>query len=186
MNTSTRITMAQYDEMIRQGQFEPREEHHVELIYGEILPMSPIGPPHSHLVTRILRWSIETLPGDKVAVIAQGPIGIPALDSEPEPDILWANAGDYSSEHPRPADVYVVIEVSGSSLSKDRGLKARLYAEAGILDYWIVNLKSRCIEVRRDPQGQAYQSVEVFRPGQEVHPLDFPHVSLPVDWIFPV
>ncbi len=185
MSTSTQITMAQYDEMIRQGRFETREERHVELIFGEILPMSPINAAHSFLVSRLVRWSIETLPEELVHVVAQGPVGIPALDSEPEPDLIWAKAGDYSTKHPRPEDVHLIIEVSDSSLSKDRGLKARLYAEAGILEYWIVNVKARRVEVRRDPQGNAYRSVEVFRPGQDVCPLAFPGIAFPVSRIFP-
>ena len=185
MSTSTKITMAQYDEMIRQGRFETREERHVELLYGEIIPMSPINAPHSFLVTQLIRWSIETLSAEQAHVVAQGPVGIPALESEPEPDLIWAKSGDYSTEHPRPADVHVIIEVSDSSLAKDRGLKARLYAEAGIREYWIVNVKARCVEVRRDPQGHTFQSVEVFRPGQDICPLAFPEIAFPVSRIFP-
>jgi Uma2 family endonuclease len=176
--------MAQYDEMIRQGRFAPREEHQVELIYGEITPMSPIGPPHNETVMELNEWSFEVLPLAAARVAVQGPIGIPALDSEPQPDIIWIRRRKYNAMHPFPNDVLLVIEVSDSSLDKDRGLKARLYAEAGIIDYWIVNLPDRCVEVRRDPRGPTYASVEVFRPGQIVRPLAFPEVVLPVDRLF--
>lgn len=185
MSTTTRITMDQYDAMIRRGDFEPREEHHVELIYGEITPMSPTGPPHHDTVDELTEWSFEALPPKTVRVSVQGPIGIPALDSEPEPDIVWVRRQSYRVQHPRPADVLLVIEVSDSSLPKDRGLKARLYAEAGITGYWIVNIPDRCVEVRRDPRGDAYHSVAVFTIGDEVHPLAFPDIALPVARLFP-
>jgi len=185
MSTSTRLTMEQYDEMIRRGAFLPRKEHHVELIYGEILPMSPIGPPHNATVYELNDWSFEVLPRKAVYVGPQGAIGTPALDSEPEPDLVWVRRKDYRLQHPRPEDVLLVVEVADSSLAKDRGLKARLYAEAGIADYWVMNLQDRTVEVRRDPLGPAYRSVASFGVGEEVRPLAFPAAVLPVSRLFP-
>jgi Uma2 family endonuclease len=185
MSTSTRITMAQYDEMIRQGRFEPREEYRVELIYGEIVSMSPINPPHNNTVLDLIDWSIEVLPLAVARLSVQGAVGIAVLDSEPQPDVVWLRRKDYSVTHPEPDDVLLVIEVADSSLDKDRGLKARLYAEAGMADYWIVNLPERCVEVRRDPHGTVYHSVETFRLGQDVRPLAFPDAVLPVVRVFP-
>jgi Uma2 family endonuclease len=185
MNTSTRITIAQYDEMIRQGMFEPSEEHHVELIYGEIVPMSPINPPRSNTVMDVMEWTFEVVTRASVRVSVRGAIAIAAIDSEPQPDIALLRRKDYRRSHPEPDDVLLVIEVADSSLEKDRGLKSRMYAEASIADYWIVNLPDRCVEVRRDPQGGAYRSVETFRPGQDVRPLAFPDVVLPVARLFP-
>lgn len=185
MSTSTRITIEQYDEMIRRGDFEPREEHHVELIYGEIIPMSPIGAPHNDVVSDLTEWSFEVLPPKVVRVFSQGAIGIPALDSEPEPDIVWTRRQSYRTQHPRPDDILLLIEVSDSSLGKDRNLKAKLYAEAGIADYWIVNLQENCVEVHRDPQGSVYRSVEIVKVGQDVRSLSFPDAVLPVARIFP-
>ena len=186
MSTSTRVTFAQYEEMIRRGAFEPREEHHVELIYGEITPMSPIGLLHDDVVDLLMEWSFASLPQDAVRVRCQGSLGIPALDSLPQPDLLWLHRRSYSNMRPDPTRVFLLIEVSDSSLDKDRGVKARLYAEAGIADYWVVNLRDRCVEVRRDPQGGVYRSVETFGTGQEVRPLAFPDAVLPVARLFPV
>lgn len=185
MSTSTRVTVAQYDEMIRQGLFEPREEHRVELIHGEIVPMSPIGAAHNDILAELNEWSFEALPPKTVRVFAQGAVGIIALDSEPQPDVFWARRRGYSSELPRPDDVLLLIEVSDSSLAKDRGIKARLYAEAGIAEYWIVNLIDRQVEVLRDPAGGVYRSIQSFRSGEEVRPLAFPEAVLPVTRLFP-
>jgi Uma2 family endonuclease len=185
VSTTTRITLEQYDEMIRQGLFEPREEHHVELIYGEISPMSPIGPPHDECVDLLNEWSFESLPKGAVRVRVQGAFGIPVLESAPQPDVAWLRRKRYSTQRPLPDDVLLVIEVADSSLAKDRGLKAELYAAAGIRDYWIVNLQERCVEVRRNPLGSEYRSLEILRPGQEVRTLAFPDVVLPVSRLFP-
>ncbi len=185
MSTSTRITITQYHEMIRRGEFEPREEHKVELIHGEITPMSPIGYPHLVAVDRLNEWSFETLPRQAVWVRVQGSFNIPLLDSEPEPDLVWLRRRDYSTSPPLPEDILLVVEVADSSLAKDRGIKARLYASSGINDYWIVNLTERTIEVRRDPRKDAYQSLTVLRPGEDARPIAFPDAILPVARIFP-
>jgi Uma2 family endonuclease len=184
MSTTTRITLEQYDEMIRQGVFEPREEHHVELIQGEVRDRSPIGPPHSVIVGIMNEWSIRQLPGDLITVRVQQPIGIPALDSEPEPDLVVARRGDYFIHHPRPADIPLVVEVADTSLAFDRGAKAALYAAADIQDYWIVNWPQRCVEVSRMPHEGRYTSLQTLHPGQEVRPLAFPDVALPVSRLF--
>jgi Uma2 family endonuclease len=185
MSTTTRITIEQYDEMIRRGDFEPREEHHVELIYGEITPMNPINPPHDDAVEELTEWSFEVLPPKAVRVRVQGAFGIPFLESVPQPDLAWLRRKRYAKQRPTPEDVFLVIEVADSSLPKDRGLKARLYAEAGIADYWIVNLPGRSVEVRRDPQGSSYRSLVVLQPGDVVRPLAFPQIALDVSRLFP-
>lgn len=79
----------------------------------------------------------------------QIPIGIPEFDSLPEPDVAWLKKRDYGKMQPQPDDVLLLIEVSDSTLSKDRNLNSRLYAEAEIQEYWIVNVNVACIEVHR-------------------------------------
>jgi Uma2 family endonuclease len=185
MSTTTRITLGQFDEMIRRGDFTPREEHHVELLHGEISPMSPINPPHEHTVDQLTEWSFENLPRGTAWVRVQGTFGIPLLDSAPQPDLAWLQRADYSTTRPGPEDILLVIEVADTSLVKDQGVKAGLYAEAGIADYWIVNIPGRSIEVRRDPQGGAYRSLAIFGQGDEARPLAFPEIALPVDRLFP-
>jgi Uma2 family endonuclease len=74
--------------------------------------------------------------------------------SEPEPDVAVVPLGDYDTAHPNEA--YLIIEVAESSLAQDRGTKQRIYAASSVPEYWIVNVRERCIEVYRDPQGDTY------------------------------
>ena len=184
MSTSTRITLHDYHEMIREGRFEPREEHHVELIYGEIIPMSPVGPPHCEYLNRVLDSLYRKVPKKRASVRVQQPIELPALESEPEPDLVLVRPGSYLGRHPLPDEVLLLIEVSDTSLARDRGLKADLYASAGIADYRIVNVLDQCIEVRRDPHDGNYRSIETFRSGQEARPLALPDAALTLERLF--
>jgi Uma2 family endonuclease len=80
---------------------------------------------------------------------------------------------------------YDDIEVAHTTLSLDRGTKAKLYAQAGIADYWIVNLRKRCLEIRRDPQKGRCRTVQTLHPGDEARPLAFPQIALAVSQLFP-
>ncbi len=191
MSTGVKFTYDQYQEMIRLGLFEPPEEHRVELIFGKIIPvygrspMSPINPPHDYALDRLNEWSFEVLPRGAVWVRVQGSIGIAAFQSQPQPDLVWLARKDYSTQRPTPADVRLLVEVSDTTLKKDRGTKSRLYARAGIADYWIVNIKDRTIEVHREPVGSKYRNIVIYAEGEVVHPLAFPNVSLAVSQLFP-
>ena len=191
MSTATRITIEQYEAMIDRGEFEPREEHHVELIRGEIVPTNPEGPmspskaPHASAIDFLNDWSFEVLPRRFAWVRVQNSLGIPALESVPEPDLAWLARKNYAKTHPTAEDVLLLIEVSDTSLRKDRGIKASLYAEAGIRDYWIVNISGRCVEVRRDPVGTSYREVTTYNLAATLSPLSLPGAVLFVDHLFP-
>ena len=184
MSTSVRITVDDYERMIAEGRFEPREEHHVELLEGEIVPMSPIGPEHGEAVEAITEWSYENRPKARVKVRVQDSLGIPELESIPEPDLAWVRRRSYRRRRPTTADVFLLVEVAVTSLSYDRGTKARVYATAGVADYWIVNIADECVEVHRDPKAGAYQSVTTFRPGESVPLLSYPAIAFPVSVLF--
>jgi Uma2 family endonuclease len=144
-----RFSIADYDRMIDTGILT--ENDPVELIRGEILSKMPIGSSHSACVRRLIKRLVLLL-GDQAIVSAQDPVRF--SDSEPEPDIsvLKPREDFYESSKPVPDDVLLLIEVSDSSLEFDRVVKGELYAEAGIPEYWIVNLGEDCVEIHRGPK----------------------------------
>jgi Uma2 family endonuclease len=178
VSTAARLTLAQYDRMIEAGVFDQAAPCRLEFILGEIRKMAPIRSEHEEIVDRLTEWSYRDLPEGKIRVRVQNSIGLPMLDSAPEPDLVWVARRDYSQSRPTAADVLLVIEVAESSLAYDRGEKADLYAQAGIADYWIVNVPERSIEVRRDPGAGHYRSLQTYTGEQDVRPLAAPEVTL--------
>jgi Uma2 family endonuclease len=173
------LLRSEYDELIRLGRFEGEK---IELLFGVLVRMTPIGPPHSSTVVRVSNLFARLLSDDRASVRSQQPFA--ALpDSEPEPDLVIAPPGEYATEHPE--TTWLVIEVSDSSLAKDRGLKQRLYALAGVPEYWIVNLVDGVIEVHTQPENGAYASVTRHAKGETLHPRELPDLAIEVDQILP-
>jgi Uma2 family endonuclease len=184
MSTTVRATYDEFDAMIRRGDFADTEDR-FELLFGEIVDMPWPDLPHESVVDELNEWSFTSLSPGAARVRVQNTLGIPALDSLALPDIAWMRRRDYSQQRPLAEDVLLVIEVADTSLYKDRGTKAKLYAQAGITDYWIANIPMRCLEIRRDPEGEVYRTVTILQPGEEARPLAFPEIVLPVTRLFP-
>jgi len=178
VSTVAHLTLDQYDRMIAAGAFEQGRRLRLELIQGEIREMTPIGPTHESVVDALNEWSMDSLPRRRVRVRIQNSIGLPDLESAPEPDVVWVVRRNYFHKRPSAADVLLVIEVAESSLAYDAGEKADLYAAAGIADYWVVNVSDRSIEVRREPAGGRYRSLKTHLGDDEIRPLAFPDVTL--------
>ena len=173
-----RFTLDHYEHMIAVGAFDEPYNLKVELLNGEIIMMSPIGPKHHYYVSQLTDWSYRAVDLDAIAIRVQGPIRIPKIDGEPEPDLIWTARKDYSQNHPEPDDVLLLVEVADSSLAKDRGPKLTAYAEAGIPEYWIVNLIEKQIEVHRHPQSDKYRENQIVRDDQVISPLAIPTAEL--------
>jgi Uma2 family endonuclease len=156
------------------------EDDRVELIEGEILVMPPIGEGHFGEVNRFTHLFVQLFGGQAVVHI-QNPVRL-GLRSEPEPDVVLLRFRDdfYSGKFPEPDDVLLLVEVADSSLTYDRKTKARLYAKAGIQEYWIVDLIHGEIVVHHDPSRTRYREVRSVTSGDSIAPLAFPDVSLPV------
>lgn len=147
----------------------------VELLRGQIIPMSPKGSKHSNAVNRLAKAFTLGLDG-MAEVHNQNPIHL-LDDSEPEPDLalLIPPLSRYDHRLPVPEDILLVVEVADSSLRQDRYDKAPLYAEAGIPEYWIVNLADREVEVYQQPRQGGYKVCTRYLPGEQlpVAQLDF-------------
>jgi Uma2 family endonuclease len=184
MSTIARFSLAEFDRMIERQAFDPARHRRIELIFGEMREVNPPGPSHEVIVDRLTKWSVLKAPQDRVCVRIQNSIGAEEIDSAPQPDIAWVKDRDYLRRRPQASDVFLVIEVSHSSLGDDRDLKAGLYALARVKDYWIVNLCDLCVEVHRKPRSGKYREVRVYGFGESVAPLAFPEVALDVSNLF--
>ncbi|MFM7289899.1 MAG: Uma2 family endonuclease [Planctomycetia bacterium] len=128
-------------------------EDRVELIEGEIIDMSPIGALHAAIVD-VLARHFGRRAGESVFIRCQNPLRLDDI-SEPEPDIsiLRPRPDFYTTSHPGPADVLLVIEVADTSLAYDLGTKVPLYARHGIPEVWVIDAATRRIRVFRRPVG---------------------------------
>jgi Uma2 family endonuclease len=162
-----------------------KQADRVELIKGEIVTMSPIGPRHYAFVNKLTKLLIMSL-GDRAVVGVQGPIVL-ADDTEPEPDIavIRNRSVPYKQREPSAEDVLLLIEVAETSLRYDRSTKLRLYAEAGIPEYWVVDCAAESVEVHRTPHAGGYREVSrVAGSTSTVAPHAFPDVTLTLAEIF--
>ena len=145
----------------------------VELIRGEIVEMSPIGRRHSAFVNNFTQLLVVRLAG-RAIVAVQGPVVL-ADDTEPEPDlaVIRRRPVPYKEREAHAEDVLLLIEVAESSLAYDRSTKLRLYAEAGIPEYWIVDMDSRTVERWRpsDQRPEILSETLSWQPSLEHPPL---------------
>jgi len=179
-----RFTVAEYVRMAEVNILG--EDSRVELMWGEVVEMSPIYIGHTSTVKRLIRLLTRTL-GDRIILGVQDPVQL-SDDSLPQPDIAVLRPQDdfYSEQQPGPDDILLLIEVADSSLRYDRRVKSKLYGAAGITDYWIVNLPERQIEVYREPRLTGYRTVTIYAPGETLSSLAFPDLVLKVENIFGV
>ncbi|MDX2245779.1 MAG: Uma2 family endonuclease [Bacteroidia bacterium] len=155
----------------------------VELLNGEIVTRSPIGSKHAGYVGKITAVLNKILDG-KAIIFPQNPIKISDY-SEPEPDIsvLLLRDDFYISRLPEPGDIYLVIEVSDSTLEKDREVKLPLYALAGIPEVWIVNINDEQIEVHSQPREDVY-TLRRLLDRSDVLTLPIEGINLPASRIW--
>ncbi|MDJ0636422.1 MAG: Uma2 family endonuclease [Xenococcaceae cyanobacterium MO_188.B29] len=177
--TIAKWTIDEYHSMIQAGLLDNRQ---VELLKGEIVEMSPEGEAHAYFSSEAEEY-LRKLLGDRVTIRSGKPITLPD-DSEPEPDIAIVQklGREYLSHHPYPENIFWLIEYSNSSLEKDLTVKTKIYAEVGIEEYWVVNLKKRQLILFREPQETEYASKSTLSTG-EVYPLSFPDVAVSVNSI---
>ena len=173
-----RFTLDEYHRMAEAGILQ--EDDRVELIRGEIVQMTPIGPDHASCVARLNHLLLGRLHG-RVVLWPQNPLII-LPDSEPQPDIILLAWRDdfYRQSLPGPSDVALLVEVADSSLRYDRRVKGQLYAEAGLRDYWIVDVDGDAVEVHREPAADRFRRIERLSRPARLAPLAFPDVSLAV------
>lgn len=155
----------------------------VELIEGEILEMSPEKSRHAAAVD-LAASELRRAFGSGYTVRIQHPLAL-GDRSEPEPDLAVVSGSprDYVEAHPTTA--VLVVEVSDSTLRYDRSTKAKLYAQSGIQDYWVLDLTGHCVYLHRTPKHDGYQSVTCHKPPEEVSALAAPSTSIAIVELLP-
>ncbi len=171
-----RFTRADYYRMAEVGILP--SDARVELLDGDVVRKSPAEPRHGGVVDQLTAFFVPRVTG-KAIVRVQGAIAL-SDTSEPEPDLalLKPRKDFYRSGHPGPKDVLLIIEVAESSLEQDLDTKLRLYAKAGIPEYWVIDLNRDVLMVHRDPAGQRYAAVSEHDSSARVSPAAFPDLSL--------
>lgn len=161
-------------------------DERTELIEGVVVTMSPIGSPHFAAVLRLERLLRDAV-GGRAVVSVQGPVRLPPR-SEPQPDValLRPSPDQYETALPGPADVFLLAEVSDSTLARDRDVKAPLYARHGIAEYWIVDLQARTVLVHRDPvpAERRWQSVQPYGGAAVLDLAALPGAAVPLAGLF--
>ncbi|MBA3923207.1 MAG: Uma2 family endonuclease [Nostocaceae cyanobacterium] len=176
-------TVAEYHQMIETGILSPDER--IELIEGKIIEMSPQGPPHATTTGCVSEYLTQLL-GSRVAIRIQVPVTLQPK-SEPESDIALVLPPQrrYRDHHPTASEIFLVIEIADSTLVGDCEIKKKMYAKAGISDYWVIDVKNNHLFVFRSPAGDVYlQEIELGR-GDRVTPLAFPDVIVLIDELLP-
>jgi len=177
-----RFTVDEYLKMVETGILN--EDDRVELLDGDIVTMTPPGPDHN-APTGILNRLLVLGVGSR-AVVMPGPTLRLSKLSAPEPDfvLLRPDPRNYRDRYAEPGDVLLLVEISDSSLRRDREVKLPLYAAAGIPEYWIVDVQNETVRLYKDPAGSSFTSVRNFRRGEMVSPSAFPDLRIAVDVIF--
>jgi Uma2 family endonuclease len=172
-----RFSVEEFLKMGELGVFE--EDARLELTEGEVIEMPPIGPGHATVVDRLNELFVVTY-RDAALVRTQNP-SIVGPRSLPRPDLALVRRLDYSTRHPTPEDVLLLVEVSDTTLRYDRERKVPLYARHGIAEVWLVDLAGQIVTAYGDPGDKGYRSARTYRRGDRLSPLAFPDRPLAVD-----
>jgi Uma2 family endonuclease len=173
------FTVREYQQMAEAGILT--KDDRVELIKGEIVKMSPVGRRHAACVKRLAKLFIVRL-GSAVTVGVQDPVELDD-STQPQPDLalLQPREDFYESGHPKPGDIFLIVEVADTTVEADRQVKIPLYASAGIPEVWLVDINEGCVEVHRHPSGEGYGEVLKCRRGESAVVGAFADVSFTVD-----
>ncbi|MFN6498249.1 MAG: Uma2 family endonuclease [Nostoc sp. DedQUE01] len=177
-----KFTVEQYQKMIESGILT--QDDRVELIRGEIIDMSPIGTKHAACVKRLNKLLSQKL-RDRVLIAIQDPVKLND-NSQPQPDVALLKPRDdfYATAHPQPQDIFLLVEVADSTIEYDREEKIPLYAEANIIEVWLVDIKEEIVEIYQQPTAAGYQLMQKFASSQTLSIPCFPDVNITVNEIF--
>jgi Uma2 family endonuclease len=149
-----RLSVKQYHALAAAGILD--EDDRVELLDGLLVDKMSKNPPHSYATQQTSEAMVRLLPGGWF-INVQEPVTLDTSEPEPDLAVVAGRRSDFRQHHPKPQEVALVVEVADSTLARDRGTKKRIYAQAGIPVYWVINLIDQCIELYTEPSGPAKQ-----------------------------
>lgn len=175
MRTITKWSVADYQQMRKLGILD---YHNCELINGVIWDMAPEGEVHRFLNHRGVKY-LRSLMQGKAEIFEAHPITL--ADSEPQPDIAVVRLPDtrYLQHHPYPEDIYWLVEVADTTLAYDMTTKRQLYAQAGISEYWVLDVTRKQLTIFKDLQQGDFVTQTTMNQGI-IHPVAFPDVAVVV------
>ena len=177
--TKKLFTVDEYHRMGEVGIID--SDARVELLEGEIIEMSPVGYKHIYCVNRATALFFARLTG-KVIVSVQNPVVLSQY-TEPQPDILLARFRPdfYKDKRISSEDTVLAMEISDTTLRKDRDLKMPLYAKARVPELWIENLQKDVLLVFRDPGPKTYATSLTLHRGESISLTAFPDIVFKVE-----
>jgi Uma2 family endonuclease len=161
-------------------------DRHVQLIEGEVVEMAPQGHAHAKAVT-LIDYALRPIFAAGYTIRIQLPLHLGDY-SEPEPDIAVIAGSPRDQRDDHPSTALLVIEVSDTTLAFDRQTKSRVYAAAGIPEYWVLNLVDRRLEIFRTPfqaPHAQFTQLTTLHPGDKISPLAAPHATIAVADLLP-
>jgi Uma2 family endonuclease len=183
-----RWTRREYERLVETDILGPNDK--IELLEGQLVVREPQHSPHA-TATRLVQEALRAAFAPGWDVRAGLPLALGRF-SEPEPDVSVVRGSPRDFRDAHPMEAVLVVEVAKTSLRLDRSRKARVYARAGVPDYWIVNLVTGVLEVYREPvaidparRRWEYRMVRSLGPDESISPLAAPHASIAVADLLP-
>jgi Uma2 family endonuclease len=176
LETEPRRRLFTVDEVLamqQAGVFEDDESF--ELIEGELILMQSKLNRHELYKNHLVRALYRLLPADAEPWV-ESTLYLRPLNA-PDPDIMVFPKGR-SIEELSPEEVFLVVEVADTTLRTDLGVKAALYAQFKVREYWVIDVQERRLVVHRDPEGEIWRDIRVAGPDEAIAPLAFPEAAI--------
>ena len=166
----------------------PFGDEKFELVDGDVISTMGKNRPHVIALVLLQRWLVQTFGFDFVN--PESPVDVGARDNRlnrPEADLIVLKRPSHEilHENPQPNELHLVVEIANTTLNFDLSTKARLYARAGIVEYWILDVPGRRMIVHREPQHGRYRSVIAYGETERIATLAASAAELRIGDVLP-
>lgn len=174
--TRHKVSLEEFHRMVEAGVFP--EDVRLELVEGDLVEMSPIGPKHAAIVRRLTTRFAPLAARGEALLSVQNPLVVGSSELYPDLALLRPDPEGYASRYPEGKDALLVVEVADTSLRYDLEVKLPLYAQAGVPEVWVVDLLDQRVLLHRKPEGEGYREGKTLGPGAR---LAFLGVEIPTE-----